>query len=74
MLLVGGIEFDGRRHRLGKALRDSVDQPQPIESGDDHLRALILRHSSGVERDRSIGDDARHENGLAFEQSAHVCS
>lgn len=47
------VQFDRGRYRLRQPLRDAVDQPEPVESGDDHLRALFLRDLRGVECDRA---------------------
>jgi hypothetical protein len=68
------VERDCRRHGLRQSLGDAIDEAQTIESGDQHLRTLLLRDLGHVERDRRIGDDAGDKNGLTLEQTAHEMS
>ena len=65
VLLILHIELQQRRG-LGQALSDALDETQPVESGEHQLCTLLLRDLRDVERDRRIGDDARHQDPLAL--------
>jgi hypothetical protein len=47
------------------------DHVQPAVTREHDLRALLLRQLGDRERDRSMIDDTRDQEVLAFEQAAH---
>jgi hypothetical protein len=71
MLLVLHVEFD-QRGLLRQPIRDALDQPQPVESGQHQLGALLLGHPRDVKRDRRVGDDPADQDPFAFQQSCHI--